>query len=587
MRRRTEADAGGRAGSGGGRPRGLIDPRIASRIPAVRRYLVVAGAVGLGSTLALVVQAVLLGEIIQRGVFAHGSSIPLTALLVGLAAAFGARAVLAWAGEVAARRTSAKVTSTLRCQVLERAVNSAASRGDLRTGDIAAMANGGIEAVDTYFWRYLPTAVMAGLAPAVLLAWMLWRDHWSFIILVVTAAVIPLFMALLGLEAKHKAEGQWARQSALVATFYDLLAGLPTLRAFNRSDSGRRTLAEASESYRVSTMSTLRVAFLSSFALETLASVGTALVALFLGLRMLDGTVHLGLALAILVLAPEVYLPLRKAGAEFHASAAGQAAGSAICNFLEATEPIPTLTTGHAPVPLRAPISWSGVTVRHPGRVEAVLDDVDLAIEPGEHLLVVGESGVGKSTLLDVLCGYVTTDSGKFRVGSTELQDLSLRDWRAQISWVPQRPYLVRGTIADNLRLGDPDASERRLGEVVEQCGLDQFVAKLPDGMQSTIGTGGTNVSAGERQRIALARAVLRHAPLVVLDEPTSHLDLPRELALRESLGPWLDQRTVVMAAHRGGLLRRIDRTVTLVGGHLVELERPELQQPESLVVVP
>jgi len=305
-----------------------------------RRYLAAAVAVGVASALCLVVQAVLLGAIVQRGFLGHWALARLLPFLAGLAGGFLARAALSWLSELAAHRTSASVTSALRRRLLARALGLGPSwlSGE-RTGELTSVATQGIEALEVYFARYLPTAVVAGIAPVVLLSWVLWADWRSFLILGVTVSVIPLFMYLLGLEAKRHAERQWDRLSGLAAAFYDLLQGLPTLRAFGRARAGRRTLEKATEDLRLTTMSTLRVAFLSALALEVLAAVGTALVALFLGLRLLDGTLHLGIALAVLVLAPEVYMPLRRAASEFHASAEGQAAADRILEVLDEREP--------------------------------------------------------------------------------------------------------------------------------------------------------------------------------------------------------------------------------------------------------
>jgi thiol reductant ABC exporter CydD subunit len=538
-------------------------------------------AVGLVGTAALVAQAVLLGAVVQEVLIEHAGVARTRPLLIGLAAAFAVRGLSAWAGEVAAHHTSSRVTSTLRRQLLARAVGlGPAWLSGERTGELATSATQGIDALDAYFARYLPTAVLAALTPFVLLAWIVAEDWFSAVILVVTAAVIPLFMILLGLEATRSASRQWERLSGLAATFYDLLQGLPTLRAFGRADDGRATLERANGELRDETMSTLKVAFLSSLALETLASVGTALVALFLGLRLLHGSMVIGTALAVLVLAPEVYLPLRRAGAEFHSSTEGRAAAERILDVLDDADAVDRAEgTGGAdhrrvhplPDPATYTVRLDRVTVRYPGRAVPVLDEVDLALEPGVHVAVVGESGSGKSTLLTVFLGFTAPDRGDVRIGDERLADCPLREWRARVAWVPQRPTLVRGTLEDNLRLGNPGATEAELVRAVERSGLDGLVARLADGLATPVGEGGLTLSAGERQRIALGRAVLRDVPVVLLDEPTAHLDAGREDSLRELLTPWLEGRTVVMAAHRGGLVGRVDRTLTLVAGRLVE----------------
>jgi thiol reductant ABC exporter CydD subunit len=547
-------------------------------VTVTRRYLAAAVAVGVASTLCLVAQAVLLGAIVQRGFLGHWALARLLPFLAALAGGFLARAALSWLGELAAHRTSASVTSALRRRLLARAVGLGPSwlSGE-RTGELTSVTTRGIEALEVYFARYLPTAMVAGIAPVVLLSWVLWADWRSFLILGVTVSVIPLFMSLLGLEAKRHAERQWDRLSGLAAAFYDLLQGLPTLRAFGRARAGRRTLEKATEDLRLTTMSTLRVAFLSALALEVLAAVGTALVALFLGLRLLDGTLSLGTALAVLVLAPEVYMPLRRAASEFHASAEGQAAADRILEVLGEREPATAVpgtldrTAGRALAEVaRSTIRLSGLEVRYPGRAVPVLDGVELDLAFGEHVAVTGESGSGKSTLLAVLLGFVVPVGGRVTVGGVDLRDLPLRDWRRQIAWVPQRPYLLRGTIADNLRLGDADAGAEALRWAVEQSGLSGLVERLPLGLETPVSEGGMTLSAGERQRIAIGRALLRDVPLVLLDEPAAHLDADRESSLRDALGPWLESRTVLVAAHRRALVGRVDRTVALVGGRLV-----------------
>ena len=532
-------------------------------------------AVGLVGTAALVVQAALLGAIVQEVLIGHEGLRHTVPALVALAAAFSLRAAASWAGEVAAHRTSATVTSTLRRQLLTRAVALGPSwlAGE-RTGELAASATQGVDALDGYFARYLPTLVLSALTPVALLGCIVVRDWFSAVILAVTVAVIPLFMILLGLEATRNADRQWARLSGLAATFYDLLQGLPTLRAFGRTRDGRHTLERANRELHDETMSTLKVAFLSSLALETMASVGTALVALFLGLRLLHGTLPLGTALSILVLAPEVYLPLRRAGAEFHSSAEGRAAAARILDVLDAADAaVPPTDESEArplPDPALHPVHLVRVTVRHSGRAQPVLDAVDLTLRPGEHVAVVGESGSGKSTLLNVLMGFVVPESGAVAISDELLSACSLREWRRNVAWVPQRPALIRGTIEDNLRLGNPDAAAEQLTQALVRSGLDGLVARLPDGLATPVGEGGLTLSAGERQRIAIGRAVLRDVPVVLLDEPTAHLDTAREEELRDALAPWLEGRTVVMAAHRGGLVGRVDRTITLVAGNAV-----------------
>jgi thiol reductant ABC exporter CydD subunit len=560
------------------RPGGLIDRRLAARVRVTRRYLAVAIVVGLCGTVAIVAQAILLATVVERVLF-HGATLgSVTPQLIGLAAAFVARAVCLWIGEAAAHRTSATVTSTLRHQLLRHAVDlGPVWLAGERAGELSLTATRGIASLDAYFGRYLPQAVLAGLVPVGILAWVAWEDWPSALILLALAALVPVAMILFGRESANRTRRQWRRLSSLSARFLELVGGLPTLRAFGRETQGRREVAEATEGLRQATMGTLRVAFLSALVMELLAGFGTGLVAMVLGLRLLGGTVTLSTALAVLLVSPEVFLPLRRAGAEFHASTEGQAAAERILAVLDL--PAPSVGTGSAdggsasasrsstfPSPGVAPVRLDGVRLTYPGRGTPALDGTELVLTPGEHVALVGPSGAGKSTVLALLLRFLDPDAGRVLAGEVDLVGVDPAAWRRLVSWVPQRPHLLTRSLAENLRLGDPGADDARLHEVVDAAGLADLVAALPQGLDTPLGEGGLLLSAGERQRLALARAVLRDAPLVLLDEPAAHLDLATETALRSSLATWLDERTVLVAAHRPELVGRIDRVVTLGG---------------------
>lgn len=578
---------------------GLIDRRLAARVAVTRRYLVVAVVVGLLSTACVVAQAVLLATVIER-VLLHDASLgAVTPQLAGLAAAFVARAIFAWVSEAAAQRTSATVTSVLRRQLLRHALDlGPVWLAGERAGELSLTATRGTAALDTYFGRYLPQAVLAGLAPIGILAWVAWADWISALVLLGLVALVPVAMILFGREASKQTRRQWRRLSSLSARFLELVQGLPTLRAFGRVAQGRREVTEATEGLRQTTMGTLRVAFLSALAMEFLAGIGTGLVAMVLGLRLLGGSVSLYTALAVLLVSPEVFLPLRRAGAEFHASTEGQAAAERILDVLdlplaggaggpagetgaggaatgtgEATASAASAVAGGPPAgehvqvgpdPAAAPIRLSGVRVTFPGRTAPALDQLELVLQPGEHVALVGPSGAGKSTVLSLLLGFLRPDEGTVRVGDVDLSTVSTASWRRSVTWVPQRPHLFAGTLADNLRMGNPDATPAQVRWAVSAAGLAEMVAELPGGLETRVGDGGLTLSAGERQRLAIARAVLRDAPVVLLDEPVAHLDTTTESRLREALGPWFDGRTVLVAAHRPELVGRIDRVVTL-----------------------
>jgi thiol reductant ABC exporter CydD subunit len=551
---------------------GLIDRRLAARLSATRRYLITAVGVGVAATVCVVAQAVLLASIVSAVVL-HGATLGSVApRLVGLAAAFVARAAFVWAGEAAAQRTGAAVTSTLRRQMLRHALDlGPVWLGGERAGELSLVATRGASALTTYFGRYLPQAVLAALAPLGILSWVAWEDWPSFLILLALVALVPIAMVHFGRESAARTRKQWRRLSSLSARFLDLLRGLPTLRAFGREAHGRREVVEATDGLRLTTLGTLRVAFVSALALEFLAGIGTGLVAMVLGLRLLGGHVGLYSALAVLLVSPEVFLPLRRAAAEFHASAEGQAAADRILSVLDTEATTPPEVTDHPGRPPTLPgrrtadvLRAHDVTVVFSERGAPALLDFSVEVGAGEHVALVGPSGAGKSTAIGLFLGFVRPTSGRVFVDGDDIAAIDIALWRRRLAWVPQRPRLLHGSLEYNLHLGDPDATDERLERAIAMAGLSHLVEGLPLGLATPVGEGGVSLSAGELQRLALARAVVRDAPVVLLDEPVAHLDTHSEESLRVALGDWFESRTVLVAAHRPELVARIDRAVRL-----------------------
>jgi len=569
-----------------GPPDRSIDRRLAARVRTTRRYLVVATGAGLASAATVVVQAALLATIISGVVLHRDDARQLAPQLIGLGAAFAARAALAWIAEVAAHRTSATVTSELRRALLQQTLRlGPVWLASERTGELSVTATRGIQALDGYFGRYLPQALLAATVPVLILGWVAAVDWPSFLVLLALLSLIPWSMAHFGRRAGREMRRQWRTLSSLAGRYLELVQGLPTLRAFGQSARGRREVGAATEALRRSTVSTLRVAFLSALVLDMLAGLGVGLVAMVLGLRLLDGTVPLSTALAVLLVSPEVFFPLRRAAAEFHASAEGRAAAARILDVLDT----PTAAGDSAPqgalpavsIPGARPtpdarqgadagqsavpgLRLAGVRARYPGSVTPVLEGFDLELRPGDHVALQGASGAGKSTVFAVLLGFLPCEEGEVTWAGERLHPSDLARWRAGISWVPQRPYVVRGTLEHNLRLGAPGAGVAAVDRTVEQVGLSRVVERLPDGLGTQVGEGGLGLSTGERQRLALGRAMLRDAPLVLLDEPLSHLDADDVEDLRPSVEEWIDGKTVLMAAHHDDVLPRADRTVVL-----------------------
>ncbi|WP_416485353.1 thiol reductant ABC exporter subunit CydD [Streptomyces sp. CL12] len=537
-----------------------VDPRLLRYARATRFFLVAVvalGAVGAGLVIA---QAMLLAEVVV-GAFQHGRSLAelSTPLLLLVAVSVG-RALVAWLTERAAHRASAAVKSELRGRLLERAAELGPEwLGGQRTGSLVNLATRGVDALDDYFSRYLPQLGLAVVVPVAVLARIVTEDWVSAAIIVGTLPLIPLFMMLIGWATQARTDRQWRLLSRLSGHFLDVVAGLPTLKVFGRAKAQAESIRRITGEYRQATMRTLRIAFISSFALELLATLSVALVAVTIGMRLVHGDMDLYIGLVILVLAPEAYLPLRQVGAQYHAAAEGLAAAEEIFEVLETPVPV----SGTAAVPSGA-VAFESVTVRYPGRSVDAVTDVSFTVEPGETVALVGPSGVGKSTLLNVLLGFVRPAAGRVRVGGVDLAELDLAQWRSRIAWVPQRPHLYAGTIAENVRLARPSADEEAVRRALRDAGAWEFVAALPEGTGTVLGEDGAGLSAGQRQRLALARAFLSDRPVLVLDEPTAALDGVTEAEVVSAVRRLAVGRTVLVVVHRPALLEVADRVVRL-----------------------
>ncbi|TFI30734.1 thiol reductant ABC exporter subunit CydD [Streptomyces sp. 4R-3d] len=544
-----------------------IDPRLLRYARATRRFLVAVVVLGLVGAGLVVAQAMIIAEVVvgafEGGLDASASGLRTPLLLLG-AVAVG-RALVAWLTELAAHRASAAVKSELRGRLLERAAELGPGwLSGQRTGSLVALATRGVDALDDYFARYLPQLGLAVVVPVAVLARIVTDDWVSAGVIVLTLPLIPLFMVLIGWATQSQMDRQWQLLSRLSGHFLDVVAGLPTLKVFGRAKAQAESVREITSEYRRATLRTLRIAFLSSFALELLATLSVALVAVGIGMRLVHGDLDLYTGLVVLILAPEAYLPLRQVGAQYHAAAEGLAAAEEIFAVLESG---PSDARGGADVPDSLRLELEGVTVRHEGRAEPSLDAATLVVEPGETVALVGPSGSGKTTLLNVLLGFTAPTEGRVRVGGTDLPDLDLDRWRERIAWVPQHPYLFAGTIAENVRLARPDADDAAVTRALRDAGAYDFVTALPLGEDTPLGEDGTGLSAGQRQRLALARAFLADRPLLLLDEPTAALDGETEATLVPTIRRLATGRTVLLVIHRPALLSVADRVVEVGGG--------------------
>ncbi|MFI7647303.1 thiol reductant ABC exporter subunit CydD [Micromonospora sp. NPDC049460] len=544
-----------------------FDPRLLRRVPAARRDLAVLALLGVLAAGLVVAQATALAALLATG-FDGRLDRP---ALAGFVAAVAARSLLVWAqGTV-----SARVAATVKAALREELLGAVGRQGPgwvagQRAGQLATLAGRGLDALDAYFTGYLPQLVLSVTVPVAVLARIFVADWSSALIIAATLPLIPIFGALLGWQAQAATERQWRRLSLLGGHFLDMVAGLPTLRAFGRARAQTDAVHRMADGHRVATMKTLRIAFLSALVLELVATLSVALVAVPVGVRLLGGGLTLQTALLVLLLTPEAYLPLRAAGSRFHASMEGLTALDEALT-LSAAAPAPVAPGGGAATPDgRGEIRFESVTVAY--ERTTALRDVTLTIRPGERVAVVGPSGAGKSTLLGLLLGFVAPTAGRVTVGGVDLAGTDLDAWRRQVAWVPQRAHLFAASLADNIRLGAPDTPDAALATAVRDAALDDVVAGLPDGLATVLGERGHGLSSGQRQRVALARAFLRDAPVVLLDEPTARLDTASEAVVLDATRRLVAGRTALLVAHRPALLADADRILRIEDGRVTEL---------------
>ena len=557
-----------------------LDRRLLSQVRVTIFFLALAILAGFLAGAAAILQARQLRRSIA-GVLLEGAGLAETLpMLWLLLAIFAARAVFSFLGEGAAVSVSIRVKENLRTSLARKllALGPAYARGE-RSGELVNTATQGIEALDGYFSQYLPQLALAGLLPLAYLAVVFPFDPLSGIVLLLTGPLIPIFMFLIGHNAEMLTRHQYLAMGRMSAYFLDTLQGLATLKALGRSRDQVERIAKVSENYRVTTMRVLRITFLSALALELLGTIGTAIIAVQIGLRLLYGQVAFEQAFFILLLAPEFYQPLRALGLRFHASMAGVSAARRIYEVLEQPEPVSErLRSDLKRISFDRPftIYLENVGFTYPGRSSPALDGLNLKICSGEVTALIGPSGAGKSTVAHLLLRFMDPQQGRVRMNGTDLAELSLEAWRAQIAWVPQQPYLFHGTLAENMRVALPEATLAELWRALDQAHLARFVESLPGGIDTQIGEGGSRLSGGQAQRLALARAFLRAAPLLILDEPTAHLDVEQESLLQETTHRLLAGRTALVIAHRLSTVLRADRVIILDRGRVVEEGAPD-----------
>ncbi|UPK43713.1 thiol reductant ABC exporter subunit CydD [Paenibacillus pabuli] len=592
------------------------------KLPGIRPVLALASALVLLQAMTIIMQAKWLAQAITA--LFEGS--PVTEqypVLLLFLAAFAARYALSFWLQLIASRYAEKTGNDLRRQMVEQwfrlGPRFAKTEG---TGHLVTLAREGTAQYKTYLELFIPRMLGMGFTPIVILFYVFKLDMMSGVILTLTLPILIVFMILVGLAAKRKIDGQFKSYKALANHFVDTLRGLETLKTLGQSGKHGETIIRVSQRYRKATMSTLRMAFLSSFALDFFTMLSVASVAVGLGLRLTEGYMLLGPALTVLILAPEYFLPVRMVGADYHATLDGKEAGEAIGQMIErgkwaelrqkeayltgikqdeAEQSGASSSAGlsfgpkdESPATIRVVLQeinagngvassikpfWeatsrlalTNVQVWHEEEGPISLNDVTFQINGLGKVGIIGASGAGKSTLMEVLAGFQQLTSGQMLYNGQHLSPEMMEEWRKQTAAIPQHPYLFSGSLMDNVRFYRPEASDAEVEEAIRAAGLHKLVSSLPNGLQERIGAGGRQFSGGQEQRVALARALISTRPILLLDEPTAHLDVETEYELKQTMLPLFEGKLVFLATHRLHWMPHMDRIIVMDGGTVAE----------------
>ncbi|RVU84003.1 thiol reductant ABC exporter subunit CydD [Leucothrix sargassi] len=545
--------------------------------PLAGNYLRLSVSLGLLSGLLLIAQAWCLANVIDAVVFHDAVLSDVTLYLIALLALFLVRAGLNWGSEQAAMTAATKVKRDLRQRLHQRLFTAGPLFvNEERSGELVNTVVDGVDALENYYARYLPVMSLVALVPCSILVFIFPIDWISGLIMLCTAPLIPFFMILIGKGTERLNKKQWRKLARMSAHFLDMIQGLTTLKLFNASRREAQVIARISDDYRRSTMSVLRVAFLSSLLLEFLSTVSIAMVAVIIGFRLMYGEMDFFFGFFALLLAPEFYLPLRNMGTHYHARLEAIGAAEKMVEILQAPdeeEKAPSTTPFLASDSVE--IEFKNVSFDYEAGRPA-LKNFNLTMQPNEHIAIVGASGAGKSTLMNLLLGFISPSDGEIQINKQTLGTQHLDAWRKQLAWMPQRAHLFHGSVRENICLGQEDVTDENIHAAAKAANISEYIESLPEAYHTHVGERGAGLSGGQIQRIALARAFLKDAPVMLLDEPTAHLDQESELNIQESLKTLAKGRTVISIAHRLNTVEHADRIVLLDAGEIVAIGRHE-----------
>lgn len=542
----------------------------------MRRFLVGVAILDTLGTCATILQMALFSSIVAAVILAHQRLDQVFPRLLLLLGALLIHAGLVWGRELVVQYGAIRCKNALRQRLFTHLLllGPAYCKRE-STGELVTVLSEGIERLETYISRYLPQVTASILVPLVLVATVFPLDWVSAVLLLVTGPIIPLLMVLVGSFAERHVQRQWRALAHLGATLLDAIQGLSTLKLFGQSGAASRRIEQISDALRIKTLNVLRVAFLSGAVLEFMVAAAIGLIAVTIGVRLVNGNIGFERAFLVLLLAPAFYRPLRELGAQHHAGMEGKAAGKRISEILAATVPA-TVGSAATPTPVSPfTVTFSDVTYTYSGNERPALEGIHLELPAGTCTALIGRSGAGKSTLVNLLMRFLEAQHGHIRVNGIALTDLPVQTWRSWIALVPQRPYLFAGSVLDNLRLARPDASETEVAQAADLAGAGDFITQLPQGYATRLGERGARLSAGQVQRLAIARAFLKNAPLLLLDEPTSSLDPESETHIRQAVERLMARRTVLVIAHRSNTIARAQQIAILDAGKLVQVGPP------------